>query len=291
MQILGVGVATLDIIDTLASFPAEDTEQRASGRRVCRGGNAGNTLVVLSQLGHDCSWAGTLACDAAAGQIVGDLEGHGIDTRWALRVSEGVSPTSYILHSEATASRTIIHYRELAEFSSEAFALIDLSPFHWLHFEGRNIPDCESMLKQARERSARARISLEVEKPRAGIERLLPLADVLIFSRAYANAMGYEAPQTLFDAIRRINPQALLYAGWGDDGAWLRQNATTDLHQPAHRPERVIDTLGAGDVFNAGVIHGLLQGGSPAEALRLAVELAGRKCGQPGFEGLEGGAG
>ena len=61
MQVLGVGVATLDVIDSLEIFPREDSEQRALDRYQRRGGNAANTLAVLSQLGHDCSWAGTLA--------------------------------------------------------------------------------------------------------------------------------------------------------------------------------------------------------------------------------------
>lgn len=289
MQVLGVGVATLDIIDTLATYPAEDTEQRAADRRICRGGNAANTLTVLSQLGHACSWAGTLAGDASASRINADFAAHGIDTRWAKSLPGGITPTSYILHSQASASRTIIHYRELEEFSSEAFAEIDLTPFDWLHFEGRHVAACACMLELARRRTQRARISLEVEKPRARIERLFPLADVLIFSRAYADAMGFEQPQSLFESVARDNDQALMYAAWGADGGWLRQAGGGLLHLPAHAPERVVDTLGAGDVFNAGVIHGLLQGGAPAEALHLAIELAGRKCGQLGFEGLAAG--
>jgi ketohexokinase len=286
MHILGVGVATLDIIDSLAAYPVENSEQRALARRVCRGGNAANTLVVLSQLGHACSWAGTLADDAAAGVIVGDLAAHGIDTHWATRLPGGVSPTSYILLSRATASRTIIHYRELAEFSHQAFARIDLSPFDWIHFEGRHIPDCEVMLMLARERGRQARISLEVEKPREGIERLFPLAEVLIFSRAYAEARGQATAQGLFEWVRRSNRHALLFAGWGETGGWLDAGAGPPLHRPSVRPPKLVDTLGAGDVFNAGVIHGLLQGGTPAEALELAVELSGRKCGQSGFQGL-----
>lgn len=291
MHNLGVGVATLDIIDSLAAYPSEDSEQRALARRVCRGGNAANTLVVLSQLGHACSWAGTLADDAAAGLILGDLAAHGIDTRWATRLAGGVSPTSYILHSQATASRTIIHYRELAEFSYEAFAQIDLSPFDWIHFEGRQVPDCEAMLMLARERARQARISLEVEKPREGIERLFPLAEVLIFSRAYAEARGWDTPRGLFERVREYNAHAMLFAGWGETGGWLDTGAGAPLHRPAVRPPKVVDTLGAGDVFNAGVIHGLQQGAAPSEALALAVELSGRKCGQSGFEGLGVGRG
>lgn len=287
MQILGVGGATLDIIDSLPAYPLEDSEQRALSRRISRGGNAANTLVVLSRLGHDCSWAGTLAGDAAAGQIVGDLADHGIDIRWAKRLPGGMTPTSYILLSRATASRTIIHYRELEEYPAEAFAAIDLAPFDWIHFEGRHVADCASMLKRARGEASRLRISLEVEKPRTGIEGLFPHADVLIFSRGYAEALGHVEPPLLFESVRQSNDQALLFAAWGDGGGWLQQGDAPPLHLPACRPVQLVDTLGAGDVFNAGVIHGLSLGEDPVEALRLAVELAGRKCGQLGFDGLE----
>jgi hypothetical protein len=49
-KILGIGIAALDIINTVDGYPNEDAEVRAINQRVCRGGNATNTLVVLSQL-------------------------------------------------------------------------------------------------------------------------------------------------------------------------------------------------------------------------------------------------
>ncbi|MEJ2456156.1 MAG: PfkB family carbohydrate kinase [Candidatus Thiodiazotropha sp.] len=286
MQILGVGVATLDIIDSLAEFPREDSEQRALARWSRVGGNAANTLMVLSQYGHRCSWAGTLAGDTDAANIEDWLKAHAIDLRWAQRYPDGVSPVSHILHSRRTASRTIVHYRDLPEFEAEAFAGIELGPFDWLHFEGRHVPACEQMLRLARQRRPDLHCSLEVEKPRAEIERLFPLADVLFFSRAYAEAVGYASAEALLTAIRARGVKGLLYVTWGEAGAWLDDGRNPLQHCPAFRPSELIDTLGAGDVFNAGLIHGLVQGQSPQQALERAVELAGRKCGQQGLEGL-----
>ncbi len=60
-------------------------------------------------------------------------------------------------------------------------------------------------------------------------------------------------------------------------GEIMHENATT---------QEVLDTLAAGDVFNAGVIHGLLQKQSPRDSLKLAVRLAGDKCSQFGLAGL-----
>ena len=57
-HVLAVGVATLDIINEVESYPPEDGEVRALAQAIRRGGNASNTLVVLSQLGHSCEWAG-----------------------------------------------------------------------------------------------------------------------------------------------------------------------------------------------------------------------------------------
>ena len=55
----------------------------------------------------------------------------------------------------------------------------------------------------------------------------------------------------------------------------------------AYPPGKVVDTLGAGDTFNAGVIHHLSRGRSVSEALQYACKLAGTKCGMVGFDGLK----
>jgi ketohexokinase len=62
------------------------------------------------------------------------------------------------------------------------------------------------------------------------------------------------------------------------------------VREAAHSPRRVVDTLGAGDTFNAGVIDGYLARRDAVTILRQACVLAGRKCGQSGFEGLASGA-
>ena len=59
-KLLGIGNATLDIIHHVDGYPEENSEVRCRERHVRRGGNAANTLVVLSQLGVACSWADVL---------------------------------------------------------------------------------------------------------------------------------------------------------------------------------------------------------------------------------------
>lgn len=274
MRILGIGVATLDIVNEVARYPVEETETRALDHRVSRGGNAANTLVMLSGLGHDCSWGGVLADAIGSALIRSDLEGHRIGMEHAV-VRPGATPTSCITLAPG-GTRTIVHYRNLPEYSAEDFAGIDLALYDWVHFEGRNVPALGQMLK--RTRRAGVPCSLEVEKPREGMETLFPLADLLLFSHHYANHCGFhEAAGFLRRQRERTGGTGLMSCAWGEQGAWALDGNGAMHHAPA-LPVTVVDSLGAGDTFNAGMIHGVLGGMAATVSLRTACELAGRKC-------------
>jgi ketohexokinase len=285
-RILGIGIATLDIINTVETYPPEDSEVRAIEQHIRRGGNCTNTLVVLAQLGHTCSWAGVLPPWADAVRIEEDLHRHGVDTSRCHRVTQGTVPTSYVTLSRRNGSRSIVHYRDLPEYPFEAFSNLDLSPFDWLHFEGRNVDETRRMLLWARERRPEMPRSVEIEKPRPGIEALFPLADVLLFSRTFARAEGFESPGALFDSVIPRSRGATLICAWGDRGAAAVSAEGGRCESPAFPPPRIVDTLAAGDVFNAAVIHAMLRDLPLPEVLICACQLAGRKCGQQGLDGL-----
>ena len=293
-NILGVGIATLDIINHVAAWPAEDEEVRALAQDVRRGGNVTNTLVVLSQLGHHCRWAGTLADDTSSVTIRDDLAQYGIDTAHVEQIPGAHTPTSYIALNVQNGSRTIIHYRDLPEYGLDAFRRIDLRQLDWLHAEGRNVAALAEMLKHARRQYPRLPLSVEIEKPREHIEQLFGLADLLIYSRHYAlHQLGAEPPaipEAAADAFlrhqRQRAPRAVHVCSWGEHGAYGLAPGGELRHSPAIAPPKVIDTLGAGDTFNAGLIHARLAGQGLADSLRSACRLAGDKVGRHGFHGL-----
>ncbi|MDX1252895.1 MAG: ketohexokinase [Gammaproteobacteria bacterium] len=283
-RILGVGIATLDIINTVDGYPPEDGEVRALSQRICRGGNASNTLVVLSQLGHECAWGGVWADEPDARHILDDLARHHIDASACVRRPQGKVPTSYIVLNQRNGSRTIVHYRDLPEFGFADFSRIDLSPLGWLHFEGRAVDDTRRMLERARAEAPSVPRSVEVEKPRPDIEQLFPLADVLLFSRHYARARGFADAIALLHHAAALAPEADLVCAWGEEGAYGLDRDGNIHHSPAFPPPRVVDTIGAGDTFNAGIIHARLSGLAWPEALRYGCGLAGEKCGRVGLD-------
>jgi len=283
-KILGVGIATLDIINTVASYPDEDSEVRAENQVIKRGGNATNTLVILSQLGHQCYWAGTLANETDADRIIDDLDKYRINHQYAKTYSTGKVPTSYILLNESNGSRSIVHYRDLPELSCKDFNEIPLEGFDWIHFEGRNTDQTLLMLQQVKESIPHTTCSLEIEKQRDNIEQLYPYADVLIFSKTFCQQSPYKSADSFLNQMHLTYPDKTLILAWGDLGSYALSAETGFIHSPAIKPDSVTDTLGAGDTFNAGLINALFNKKILQDALHDANKLASLKITKNGLD-------
>jgi len=90
----------------------------------------------------------------------------------------------------------------------------------------------------------------------AGFRRLVSRLDIVFLNKAEAS---------LYGGARRVARNAVIKLGQLGS-RWL--STTVDIAVPAPRV-RAIDTTGAGDAFNAGVLSGFLEGRSPRECLRL----------------------
>jgi ketohexokinase len=79
-----------------------------------------------------------------------------------------------------------------------------------------------------------------------------------------------------------------LFCTWGSQGASCFRSTTKEvLTTSALQIDTVVDTVGAGDTFTAGVIYGLSNGFELRDVLKFSCELAGRKVSQNGFDGLK----
>lgn len=285
-HILGIGIVTIDIINSVDGYPNEDQEVRATAQRITSGGNAANSMIILSQLGHSCSWAGCLTSDQQGRLAADRLADFKIDTQRAQLFDDGQMPTSYIALNIHNGSRSIIHYRDLPELDASTFIQSDLSNIDWLHFEGRNIDQTRLMLDYAAQNHPQIPRSIEIEKPREGITTLFERADLLIFSRHYIESCGQQ-PQAFLSQWHQQLPDTDLVCSWGEQGAYSMDRHGQLSYCPAYPPTRLIDTLGAGDTFNAGIINACLAQNNLAEALEQACKLAGRKCGHQGLDFIQ----
>jgi ketohexokinase len=142
------------------------------------------------------------------------------------------------------------------------------------------------MLKLSRQKCADQTISLEVEKERDNIDSLFSLADILIFSKHFVQGRGYLNADNFLNDMAKTYPDMIMVCPWGEHGAWAQDQLGNKHHKPASASNKVIDTLGAGDTFNAGLIDALCSGLNISESLQIACKLAGKKVGQQGLDHL-----
>ena len=278
-RVMCVGIATLDIINRVEKYPAEDSEVRALAQSQRMGGNAANTAIGARAAGRVRflgGQPGTIRRKSSSASFAR----YGVDASLAVRIVDAVMPTSYILLSETSGSRSIVHFRDLPEYRADHFLKLDLRSFDWVHFEGRAIDQLVPMLWRARGMCGLP-VSLEVEKPRKGIEELFEQVDLLLFSRDYAQARGFSDAAAL---LRSLPQGVLATCTWGAQGAWAIDHDGRLLHVAAPPLESVVDTLGAGDVFNAAMVHALSSGLAVEQALQAAVALASSQCAREGLE-------
>ncbi|MDX1351444.1 MAG: PfkB family carbohydrate kinase [Thiomicrorhabdus sp.] len=283
-KILGIGNSVLDIIFSVDHYPQEDEEVRAQTKQISTGGNVNNTLYVLNQHGHQTDICTSVAADSEAKQLLTGLAERNISTEHVQKFIKGRTPSSFITLNAQNGHRTIVHYRDLPEISFDFFAKIEIEEYDWLHFEGRNMAQLPGMINIAKTFLTYQPISLEVEKPREGIEALFENVNLIIFSHHYAKAKGFANGHALLEGLNLDNVN--LVCTWGKEGVWVKPINGSIEHIQALNINLVIDTLGAGDTFNAGLIHGLLNKQSLYEAAQYANQLAAKKCQQPGLDNL-----
>ncbi|XP_073683299.1 ketohexokinase isoform X2 [Garra rufa] len=293
-KILCIGLVCLDIINVVDEYPEEDSDTRCLSQRWQRGGNASNTCTVLSLLGAPCAFMGSLAPGPVADFILNDFQMFKIDISLLLEHAECSFPASVVISSVTTGSRTILHMnRNLPDVSIEDFSKVDLSQYKWIHWEGRNADEQVKMIERVREHNSkqeeknRITISVEIEKTREPLYQLFPLGDLVFVSKDVAQHFGFtSAAAALKGFCGRLRKRATLICAWAEKGADAMGPDGVIIHADAFPPEKLVDTLGAGDTFNASVIHSLSNGGSLQDALTFGCQIAGKKCGVHGYDGI-----
>ncbi|KAH8891337.1 putative PfkB family kinase [Thozetella sp. PMI_491] len=248
-HLIAVGACYLDTILTVPHFPSEDSKLRATGVKVRRGGNCPNTLEVLQQLlsgidgsRYDDNGNGQRT-EAAAEQVTLHLlsclpdansparakivSSFGADTTvdFSMCLHRGghdEAASCYIIRSAETGSRTIVNFNDLPELVVDEFiakAGLVAGQDCWWHFEGRIPETTLKCVQHLRRSQPGCKISVEVERPgREGLTDLAAQADVVFYSRNWAESRGYTSAEACLRG--ESSPRASsIFCTWGERGA------------------------------------------------------------------------
>lgn len=275
--ILGIGTVVVDDVVRLDRLPPLDTKAPIRERWRQVGGPVPTALVAASRLGSPCVFAGKWGDDAEGETIEADLQSEGIDLSQSVREPGGRSGFAQVwvdASPEGNGARSIAFFR--GEFTPLA-PMADLpATLAILHVDGAHGAAAVSAAEQARARGAR--VVLDAGSMKSHTERLFALADVLVASRQFFEAVTKETEvNAAASALRRRGVVGSIVLTCGAEGSWMFSERADMSHQPAIAVD-ALDTTGAGDVFCGGLIHGLAAGRSLADSVRLGTAVAAYKC-------------
>jgi sulfofructose kinase len=281
VDLVGVGLNATDTVIPLATHPEQGSKVEYQTATILPGGQVASTVVACQQWGLQTRYVGKLGNDDAASLHRREFTRAGVEAR-LITVAEGSSPQSIILVNPS-GERTVLCQRDPRLVLTPGDLNRDwIVNARALHVDGFDTAAATIAAQWARE--AGIPVIADLDELYPGVEILLENIDYLIVSRDFPCRLMHET--SLETALRRMQQRygsRLTAATLGEEGvlAWDGRQ----LHHAAAYHVPVVDTTGAGDIFHAGFIYGLLQGWPLPRQLDFACAAAALNCTATGARG------
>ncbi|HKZ18880.1 MAG TPA: sugar kinase [Acidimicrobiia bacterium] len=271
-EIVTVGEAMLRL-----SVPPGIRLEAAHSLDIHVAGSEANVSVALARLGRSVAWVSRLPEGPLGRRVASALGGQGVDlshVSWLPNTRLGIFYVELSLPPRRVS--TIYDRRDSAasQMSVDNFPWSVLDGTRLVHISGITpalSPSCQELSQQlaVRARDSGVAFSLDVNyraklwginEARTCLVKLASEADLLLVGREDArDIFGLEgAPETVLSGLVEQTRAVNVVLTLGSDGA-VFQSPNANGVVPAV-PVTVVDRLGAGDAFAAGVVHGFLDG-------------------------------
>jgi fructokinase len=262
--------------------------------RKCLGGAPANVAVGIARLGLSCGFIGKVGLDPFGEFLIHSLKLNGVDTGGISRTKNAPTALAFVSRSE-TGDREFLFYRNPCAdtlLTEEDLPLNWLREIQFLHIGGVSLTAEPSRsatfraVKLARESGAtisfdpNLRLDLWTEnltQCRRIMHQLLAQSDLFLPSQE--ELMLLMGTEDLEEALRRAHDQGpkIICLKRGSEGSLISEQVAEKEYRRFIQPPfdvGVIDTTGAGDGFNAGLIVGLASGLSLPQAVKQGTAIA-----------------
>ena len=272
--------------ETMALFAPRETGplRYVADYRLKMGGTESNMAIALARLGVEVGWFSRVGDDEMGRFIVHNVRGEGVDTSRVV-VDPGAPTGIFLKEISGVGTTTVYYYRHGSAASRMEAADLDveyLNGARWLHVTGITpalSEGCRETVERAIElgRAAGLEVSFDpnmrlklwtVEQAREVMFPLIQRCTILLGGMEELSLLlQVDTPDEAADWALE---QGLSIAAikLGADGALITTPSERRTIPPFTIP-RVVDTVGAGDGFDAGFIAGRLFGHDPWRAAEL----------------------
>jgi sulfofructose kinase len=281
VDVVGVGLNATDTLIPVPHYPALGSKVEFHSANVLPGGQVASAVVACQQWGLRTRYVGKVGDDPAASIHRAEFDRLGVEAH--LITAPGcASQQAFILVDDA-GERTVLWKRDhRLTLRPEELQREWIVDSHALHVDGHDTAAAVAAAGWARE--AGIPVIADLDELYPGIEALLPSLDYLITSRDIPGRLvGEQDLRKSLPALRSRYSCRLTAATLGQEGV-LAWDGAQFQYAPAFRVE-TSDTTGAGDIFHAGFIYGLLQEWPLSRQLAFACAAAALNCTAIGARG------
>ncbi|MEM1507358.1 MAG: sugar kinase [Candidatus Bathyarchaeia archaeon] len=285
LDIVGIGEV---LIDFIATEPVSYIE--ASTFRKFFGGAPMNTLIGAVRLGLAVGAITVVGDDPFGYFLLKELERNGVDIS-RVKVKRDVRTTlAFVVNDPETGERMFIFYRSpwvkrtsVDSLSPEDIDYDYISSAKILHVSGFALsvnPSRKAILDAAMYAKKRGvkvsfdpTLRLDVWRSEKTIKaiysKVLRLSDIAMFSREEAEfTFGTSEPERAADKALRYGVE-IVGIKLGERGAFVKTKDGRKVYAPAFKVKPV-DTTGAGDGWNAGLLLGVIKGWDLEKCVKIA---------------------
>lgn len=281
VDLVGVGLNATDTLIPLKQFPARGSKTEYTESKILPGGQAATTVIACQTWGLSTRYVGKLGDDSAADLHRREFARAGVDAK-LISVPNALSPQSLILVDDGGERTVLCRRDERLLLQPGDLDRVWIENARVLHVDGFETATATQAAQWARH--AGIPVVADLDEIYAGVEDLIACVDYLIVSRDFpARLTGEHTLERALRAIRQRFGCLIAAATLGADGviAWDGKNLVA---RPAYRVP-VTDTTGAGDIFHAGFIYGLMQHWPLEQQLDFACAAAALNCTCTGARG------
>jgi sulfofructose kinase len=278
-QIVCVGTITLDAIALVDAYPGSDSRTIAQNIVTAGGGPAATAAVAAARAGCRVALVGSVGVDDAGARALEELVLEGIDVSGVQRDEHGTASSVVVVNTREHGRAIITQPRSgPATLSASAKELIAAAP--WVHVDQLGWTLIEGINRTGK-------LSIDAGNPIPGFvgERDLPSIDLYVptIEQLHAQyAIDSNTPaREVVEKIGAYGPGAVV-ATDGSRGCWYAYPGDEATHVPV-ASQKVLSTLGAGDVFHGALVAAVAAGNELRHAVAFAAEVATASC-----EGLDG---
>lgn len=285
-HVLAVGLATLDVVQTVERLPEPDEKLVARSVDVDAGGPALNAARTAALLGCDVTLVSVVGAGAIGEAVRAGLGAVRLDDR---ATGPGGAAVSTVLVTASTGERAVVSTN--ATGTSARGEVPDLAGVRVVLVDGHHLDLAVATAREARRRGIPVLLDGGSWKP--GLEALLAQVDLALLSADFRVPAALRAarapePASILADVARLGPSVVAQSHGPGPIEVLGHGRTTTVAVPG--AARVVDTLGAGDVLHGALLACLAAGPGalgPAvvDALAVAARVASASVAAPGTLG------